>query len=243
MTGNTPPLLVIGFYPDSFELSTLLQSDPIRSELSFNTEKYAGFDRHEIIADGMAFELQLFSEAETQNMLQQNSVTTLFSSAAKPNARSIGVWLGEHLISGKHLPSINRTLIRVAKLLGQSVSATHLGWLPAQQSIDFEHFEEAADDYLTGGPTPILFQIAITKSSDRIIETHGLSYFSDQEITLTIAPKMNESEAIKRLVRICHDITINGKIEQQIVVDGLVEGEKITLKPSSNLTSVAVSIS
>ncbi|MEP2988795.1 MAG: hypothetical protein ABJL11_03710 [Parasphingorhabdus sp.] len=209
----------------------------------FNREKYVGFDQYEIISDGMTFDLKLFSEAETQNMLQQNSVTTLFNSAAKHNSKSIGIWLGDHLKSGKHLPSINRALIRIAKLLGQSVSATHLGWLPAQQSIDFEHFEESADDYLTGGPTPILFQIAIIKSGDRTMKTRGLSYFSDQEVTLRTAPNMNESEAIKRLVRICHDITINGKIEQKIVVDGLVEGEKITLEPTSNLTNVTVSIS
>lgn len=243
MAGNPPSLMIIGHFPDSFDLSMVLQSVSAGSDLFFNEEKYAGFDRYEISVNGMVFELQQFGISETQNLLRQCNVTSIFGSPANCRSKSIGVWLGDHLKSGKHMPTINRTLLRVGKLVGQAVSATHVGWLPAHQSIDFEHFEETVDDYLSGGPTPVLLQIAIAKSDDKKFKTVGLSYFANQEVALVPPPGMIESEAIKRLVRICHDIAVNGQIEQELEIDGLSEGERITFKPSPNRSSLAVTIS
>jgi len=243
MKDHLPPLIIVGSFPDRFNLSDLLQSNPIQKNCSLTKEKYAGLDRHEIIMDGMAFELKQFNEAETENILQQNSGATLFGSAAIQGSMGIGLWLGEHLKSGRHLPSINRALLGIAKILGQAVSATHICWRPARHSIDFGHFEEAVDDYLAGGPTPVLIQIAITKNQNNALQTHGLNYFSNQEITLAETSNMSESEAIKRLVRISHDIAINGKIDNALEVDGLNKGEKITFRPSQNLSELTVQIS
>lgn len=242
MTGHLPPLLIIGSYPKDFDLQSLLLTDSIQKFISLNEDKYTDLDRYEIIADGMTFELELFSETETATTLKQNCTTTLFSSAANPNSQSIGVWLGENLQSGKHLPSVNRSLLGIAKLLGREASATHVCWLPAQHSLDFRHFEEAVEDYLAEGPTPILFQIAISKNEKGLLKTLGLSYFSGQEITLNQPISMSDSETIKRLVRVAHDIAVNGKIDNAIVTEGLDEGEKITFKPSHDLSNLSVEI-
>lgn len=243
MKDHLPPLLIVGSFPDTFNLPDLLQSSLVRKNISLTKTKYADLDRHKIITDGMVFELDLFSEEETGNILKQNCGATLFGSAAEQGSAGIGLWLGDHLENGRHLPSINRTLLKVAQILGQAVSATHICWLPARQSIDFAHFEEAVADYLAGGPTPILIQIAITKNPNNRLQTRGLSYFSNQEITLAETPNLSESEALKRLVRISHDIAINGKIDNVLEVDGLDKGEKITFKPSRNASELAVEIS
>jgi hypothetical protein len=243
MKDHLPPLIIVGSFPDTFSLSDLLQSSLVEKNICQTKEKYPDLDRHKIITDGMVFELDLFSEEETENILNQNCGATLFGTAAEKGSAGIGLWLGEHLENGRHLPSINRALLKVAKILGQAVSATHICWHPARQSIDFGHFEEAVDDYLAGGPTPILIQIAITKNTDSALQTQGLSYFSNQEITLAETPNLSESEALKRLVRISHDIAINGKIDNVLEVDGLDKGERITFKPSRDSSELAIKIS
>ncbi len=242
MINDLPPLLITGHFPGSFDLQKLLQKDSVRSVAILNEGKYPGLNQFEVIANGIAFELQLFDEVETKNVLQENCTETLFGSAPKPGTKSIAVSLSDNLISGRHLPTINRALLAIAKLLGREVSASHISWLPAQQSIAFEHFEEAVDDYLAGGPVPVLIQIAIIKSPDGNLQTWGLKYFSDQEIILQPAPDMNDSEAIKRLVRISHDIAVNGRIDNELEADGIAKGERISYKPSSNFTELAVKI-
>lgn len=243
MVEDSLSLVIIGHFPDSFELSAVLKSVSASSDIYFNEKKYAGFDRYEISVNGMAFELQQFGMFETQKLLKQSIVSSIFGSPADCQSKSIGVWLGDHLKSGKHMPTINRALLNVGKLVGQAVSATHIGWLPAHQSIDFEHFAVSVDDYLDGGPTPILLQIAIKKSDDQELRTLGLNYFANQEVVLVPAPGMIESEAIKRLVRICHDIAVNGRIETELETDGLHEGEKICFKPNADRSNLAITIS
>lgn len=242
MTSHLPPLLIIGSYSDSFDLHSLLRSDEIPSNIILNEDKYTGFDRFEIISEGMAFELELFSQNETSGLLRQNCVSTLFSSPAEPDAKSIGLWLSENIKSGRHLTTINRVLLRIARQLGELVAASHIGWLPAQHSIDFDHFKEAVDDYLDDGPTPVLIQIAINKKEGNVLETKGLSYFANQEISLLIPPRLGESESIKRLVRICHDVSINGKIDGKLETAGVFENERIIFEPSADLSQLAVTI-
>ncbi|GAB5488687.1 MAG: hypothetical protein Pars2KO_22570 [Parasphingorhabdus sp.] len=242
MTRHSPPLLIIGAFTETFNFLDLLQTDTIQSHILLTKGKYADLDKAEIVFDGMAFELEFFNQTETDRLLQENTLSTLFSSPAAPNSMSIGIGLSEHIENGKHLPSINQALLKVAQLLGKQSSASHIGWLPARQSIDFGHFSEAVDDYLSGGPTPVLIQIAITKDEENILQTQGLSYFANQEVTLTTPFGMSDSEAIKRLVRISHDIAVNGKIESKLETKGLAEDELLSFIPSADKSKLAVTI-
>lgn len=243
MTDHRPPLLIIGSDLDSIDLPNFFQSNhQIQTEFSLTENKYQNLKRIEIVYGGMTFEVEQFNKNQTQQILGKYCTNTLFSAPAEKGVESIGLWPSNHLASGKHLRSINSALLNIAKMLGQNLSVSQIGWLPANHCLEFGHFVEAVDDYLSGGPTPILLQIAIAKKKDKTLETQGLSYFANQEIRLSYPLEMSESDAIKRLVRVCHDIAVNGNINKEFSTDGLVQGEKLNFKPSSDLTLLAVNI-
>jgi len=242
MQGELPPLMIIAPYSDSFDLKMFLQSKRVQKHGNRLGGKFPSLNKFEIIADGLSYIVQLFDIDETNGILESSCSTTLFSANPKEESISLGISLGEHIEDGKHLPTINRALLNLAKCLGEELGATYIAWIPAEHSIDFEHFREAVADYLAGGPTPVLVQIAIISNENEILRTRGLTYFSAQEIELEFPTNMSDGEAIKRLVRICHDISVNGKIDNKIESEGLDTNERIFFEPSHDLKNLSVKI-
>lgn len=236
------PLLIITLLPKSFGLEDLEQSSAVSNIALINRDSFEGIDQVEALVDGMAFIIKVNNTDDTANLVKENCRTTIFGESVGVGKSSIEISPGPHLQSGKHIPAVNKALLQLANVVGEELSASHILWLPAQQSIGFDHFSEAVRGYLDGGPTPILVQIAIEKSEDRCFHTRGLDYFSDQEISMNAPEAMSDSDAIKRLVRISHDIAVNGKVDNRLVANGLEKGERISYRPSPNLKELKVEI-
>ena len=92
-------------------------------------------------------------------------------------------------------------------------------------------------------PIPALVQIGIAETESGMFETTGLDYFAGQEVRLNAPTGYAANEAVKRLVRIAHDIASNGKIDNEIETSGLVAGESLLFRPSEDHRYLDVSIS
>ena len=237
-----PPLLVIAALPESFNLSELEFSGNQKNQTVINQVKFQELQIVEVVLNGMAFILTHYTAEETRENFGIAQLETIFSERPKEKAASIGLTFGENLTSGKHVPAINQALLKLAAMVGESVSASHIAWLPAKQNVDFNYFLEAVDEYVAGGPMPALVQIKVEEKGNGLFVTTGLEYFSGQEIHLQAPAGFPATEAIKRMVRISHDIATNGKIDNDIDTAGMVAGEQISFRTNANGSRVLVEI-
>ena len=155
----------------------------------------------------------------------------------------ISLSLGENVGNAKHLPAINKAILKLGRLIGDAVGSTSVVWNPADIIIGFDFFRENTQQYLDGGPFPVLIQVRIDERANGQTNTVGLDYFAGQEIRLEAPDTYTSGDIGKRIVRIVHDIATNGKIDTHITTAGLTHGETISFQPSDDLSILNVVIS
>lgn len=186
----------------------------------------------------MSLIAEIKNKNDTINIVRQVCDNSIFGDTIANNPISIGTLFGKHLKSGKHNTTVNKALLRLTQAIGETVSATHITWLPAQQTTGFGHFSDAVIDYVEGSPIPILVQIAISREENGHFQTRGPNYFAGQEIALVAPTNMADNDAIKHLVRIIHDISVNGRIDNKLDVGEFEQGEVISYHSSPNFSNL-----
>ncbi|WP_108810237.1 hypothetical protein [Sphingorhabdus sp. Alg231-15] len=236
------PLLILADLPPSFRLTDLKLSEEASQIISLSRFRHQDLDGWAAIIAGMTFTILLQSADEVAQTIAITDCDHIFCKSPDTVLSGVAIALGEHIGSAKHDETVNRALLQLARHVGQSVDASSVIWRPAGLNIGFEYFAGATDHYAAGGPFPVLAQIAISKTRDHIFQTSGLSYFSDQEIRLSAPADLASNEVVRRLVRLAHDIAIDGKIEQPVETDGLVAGERLSFTPSDDGQIVDIAI-
>lgn len=242
MVPQNPILLIMAPMPDSFRLGDLILPQDGAGPVAFNLAKFPGIEAIEAVLAGLSFTLTYHRAEEARQFFSEGKWDPIFYSPPKQPLPAIGISLSDHIISAKHDSTVNRTLLQLARIIGEALEAKSVVWQPAKLHIGFEYFAEATRQYSDGGPFPVLVQIAISESADGIFQTSGLSYFSGQEMRLSAPLDYPPNQVIKRLVRIAHDIASNGKIDTPIETEGFVPGEMLSLTPSSDLAFVDIAI-
>ena len=154
MEHDVPPLLVIADLPPGFRLADLTIAENHRDLVQVNEAKYQDLDFLELITDGMAFTLRHINADETHQNLMIDALKKVFCDPAEKSVSCIGISPGSAIKDGKHIAVVNRAFLRLATLVGQSVEATHMAWLPAEQIVGIDYFSESVSEYLGGGPDP-----------------------------------------------------------------------------------------
>lgn len=242
MVQQNPPLLILVPIPDSFRLSDLILPDELVNRVAFNYSKYPDLDIMEAVVGGMSFNLTHHLAQDVSQYFSANKLNHIFCNAPEHPMSAIGIALSDHIANAKHDSTINRAFLELARIIGEALDAASVIWQPAKLHIGFEYFAEASNQYITGGPFPVLIQIAISESPDGIFQTFGLSYFSGQEMRLSAPSHYQPNQVIKRLVRIAHDIATNGKIDAPTEAQGFTPGEKLSLAPNSDFSVVDIKI-
>ncbi|VAW04723.1 hypothetical protein MNBD_ALPHA04-1722 [hydrothermal vent metagenome] len=242
MVQITSPLILLAELPKDFQLSDLNLSGKNGERILFNTQKYSDLEVIEAILDGMAFTLTHLTRDETHQNLEIEKLSKIFCKTPRYTVSGIAISLGDNLSGGGHITPVNRALLELGYMIGQDIQAQAIIWVPANQLVGFDYFGEATRQYVDGGPLPILVQVAIKDNEDQSFQTTGLSYFAGQEIFLSAPEEYTSSDTIKRLVRIAHDIATNGRIDNEVETDGLVDGERISFTPDAEKKRVHVKI-
>ncbi len=236
------PLLIMADIPPTFRLADLSVSGKMSEGISLTPSQYQSRDRLEVMTGGMGFELIHYSAEEISQNLSIADLEHIFCEAPEKRLAGIGIKPGKDIGAARHSDTVNRALLKLARYVGQSVNARTIVWRPAGLHVGFDYFVGSTDHYISGGPFPVLSQIAISETAKGEFETSGLSYFSGQEIRITSPDGYEPNEVVKRLVRIAHDIATNGKIEKKIETDGFVRGEKLLITPQTDGSMVEVAI-
>ncbi len=145
----------------------------------------------------------------------------------------IDISLGEHVAGGERVPAIMQALLGLAQKLGSWLNAQGLVWHPANLVSGFSYFSEVVSDYLAGGAFPVLTLVNFKVDSLGIVHSNGLSFFSGQELQVANSA-MDQSETMRRVVRIVHDIAVNGPVTEVVKLDGIEKGEVLELLPLSD---------
>lgn len=238
---DKPPILVIADMPNSFSFKNVELAEDAAAYMAVNVHKNGKIEEIEIVADGMSFLLSEYSPAEIQNAVTAAHLENYFAEAVPSTFSAIGISPSEHVADGVHVPTVNKALLKVAKLIGQSIAATNIIWRPAALNVGFEFFSETIDQYLAGGPFPVLAQVAMVENKNSF-ETRGLYYFAGQEVKMTVPADYPVNETLKRLVRITNDIAINGKIDVPIEIEGLTPQETFFFDPQRYLILVTLKL-
>ena len=142
----------------------------------------------------------------------------------------IDIGLGEHVVGGERVPAIMQALLGLAQKLGSALNAQGLVWHPANIVSGFSYFSEVISDYLAGGAFPVLALVNFKADSDRVISSTGLAYLSGQELEVANSA-MDQAEMMRRVVRVVHDIAVNGPVTEAVKLDGIESGEVLELLP------------
>ncbi len=194
----------------------------------------------EIVYQGVTFRLAVNAQVDDIIGLKK-----IFCNIDTTTLRScVEVHLGDHVAGGERVPAIIQGLLGVARKLGMALGVNAAVWRPADIVSGFEYFSEAVSDYLDGGPFPVMAMVNFNAALGGNIESRGLEFLAGQELHV-VCNDMDQSDLMRRVVRIVHDIAINGPIQDSVRLDGIEPGEKIDLRPSSGtaVLNVAISIS
>ncbi|MBL0924348.1 MAG: hypothetical protein IBJ12_07765 [Sphingomonadaceae bacterium] len=185
-------------------------------------------NRHsvDIVYCGVTFRLALDSTRPDLSGLKK-----IFCNLDSSSVGSVlGISLGDHVAGGERVPAIVQGLLGVGQRLGKLLGATGAIWHPADILSGFPYFSEAVADYLGGGGFPALALVNFKGGKDGSIVTHGLALLSGQELEICPA-EMGQSEVMRRVVRVVHDIATNGPVQNPVELAGIEAGEIIHLEP------------
>lgn len=148
--------------------------------------------------------------------------------------------LGSHVKDGRKNPAIIASLFRLTRELIAASKPAAVIWNISKIISDPKYFAETVGHYEDGGAFPILSTIDFGYDDD-MVQTFGMSYFSNQEIRYAVG-NLQQADAMKRVMRIAHDIAVNGAYHANIEVAGLEANEKIFITPDGDGIAQARSI-
>ena len=242
MHDNMPILILFDAAPE-FTLTVAELESAVGYQANVKQPSGGGLRKLEVVADGLSFYISFHNAEKTKALLGNCDFSNIFTGQPKSGVSAISISYGHHILSGKHTKTINRAILRLGRILGSHVAASTIVWLPADVHCDFTFFTLTALQYEDGGPFPVLAQIAITESANGIFTTTGLAYFAQQEIKLITSESYDSAKAMKRLVRIAHDVATNGKIDNYMICEGLASDEIISFSPLEGQNIVEITIS
>ena len=153
----------------------------------------------------------------------------------------IDIGLGPHVTGGERVPAIIQALLALGQRLGASMGAVAAVWHPARVVSGFDYFSEVISDYLAGGAFPVLAMVNFRVDDKGAINSTGLALLSGQELHVA-DNDMEQREMMRRIVRVVHDIAINGPIREAIRLGGLDDKEVLDLDPAAQRGIVKMNV-
>ncbi|MDE1915996.1 MAG: hypothetical protein KGJ57_08030 [Sphingomonadales bacterium] len=141
--------------------------------------------------------------------------------------------VGQHLAGGGHLLPVVRAQMEVALGLLALPGLRAVVWQPAAIAMSAGHFSRVLSPWLNGGPFPALGLTYLTRSADGTMVSHGLSFFTGQELSLAPMPGRADADLGKLAVRLIHKLVDSAPIETPCDIIG-PDGEVLFIEPVEN---------
>lgn len=204
------------------KLRSLLETD---SEISLAHAVLGNGSNFEIVFRGVTFKLAI-----TSNVPDLAGLKRIFCNLDPALVGcAVDLSLGNHVAGGERVPAIIQTMLGAARKSGASLGALGTIWHPADIVSGFSYFSEAVADYVEGGAFPALVLVNF-KDDGGVITSKGLALLSGHELQVGTSD-MDQSEMMRRVVRVVHDIATNGPVHSAVKLAGIEPGEVVELEP------------
>lgn len=189
----------------------------------------------ELNFSGVRFNCEIFEPKGGYSEFKQIMLNSNLSMASS----GIALGFSESVSSPQPILPLVKLLLELACIFAKSLAASAVLWKPAELASGPDFFQDSVQNFVSGGAFPSLSLVRFESTSASLLRTKGLAWFADQEIEFQ-ATHLAENEAVRRMVRIIHDIAENGAITEDVETAGLDDGERVclTLHPEEKLVRV-----
>ena len=148
---------------------------------------------------------------------------------------AVHIDLGPAVASGRVVPAIVKAMLELGDVLGGNLDIKAVFWSPAAVASGYDYYAEAVAQYAEGAAFPALLCVGFDMSMNAIVQTTGLAWLCDQELTFT-HPQLPVHEAMRYVVRLVHDLATQGAYDRALELPGLHADEVVvvTLSPDQD---------
>ena len=150
---------------------------------------------------------------------------------------AVHIDLGPAVASGRIVPAIVQVMLELGEDLGRSLDIRAVFWSPALVVSGYDYYAEAVAQYAEGAAFPALLCVGFDMSTTGIVETNGLAWLCDQELTFAY-PQLPAHEAMRYVVRLVHDLATQGPYDRALELPGLHADEVVVVTPSADQGTV-----
>ena len=179
-----------------------------------------------LLFSGVSFtyELQACSAPAATHHIFCNADLTDIQSA-------VHIDLGAAVASGRTVPAIVQAMLELGGVLGRNLGIKAVFWSPAAVASGYDYYAEAVAQYAEGAAFPALLCVGFDMSAIAIVQTTGLAWLCDQELTFAHG-QLPAHEAMRYVVRLVHDLATQGPYDRALELPGLHADEVVVVTPS-----------
>lgn len=150
-----------------------------------------------------------------------------------PPVEAVTVCVGQHLAGGGNLLPVVRAHVEVARALMALPGVWAAVWCPADIAMSPQHFERVVSTWLDGGAFPVLGLTTVVREEDGGMRSHGLSFFTGQEVRIEPISGRNPAQLGKIIIRLIHRLVEGGGQDIPSEITG-PEGQLLLVEPTDN---------
>ena len=178
----------------------------------------------ELNFSGARFDCEIFELEDAYSEFKQIMLNSNLAMARS----GLALGFSEFASSPQPILPMVKLLLELASILAKSLRVSAVLWKPAELASGPELFQDSVHSFVSGGAFPSLSLVRFESTKIGVLRTRGLTWFADQEIEFHLN-QLAENEAVRRMIRIIHDIAENGAIAEDVETAGLDHGERVFL--------------
>ena len=127
---------------------------------------------------------------------------------------TVSLAVGPHLAGGANLMPVVRAMCGVGTALARLPGLAVVSWTPAATGMTPAHFTRVISAWLEGGAFPALGLTALIPANDGSFQSHGLAFFTGQELRIELNQGLTNRSAGKIAIRLIHSLVESQPITQ-----------------------------
>jgi len=187
----------------------------------------------EVLCRGLTFDVSGLSPARPDVLPAIRYRFDLAEDYLLADSDVVTIGVGHHLTGGASLLPVVRAHVEVARALMALPGLRAVVWCPADVAMSPQHFERVMAAWAGGGPFPALGLTHVRREADGGMRSHGLSFFTGQEVRIDPVSGQNTAALGKIIVRLIHRLVEGGRLEAPCLIVG-PDGEDLRVEPTEN---------
>ncbi|MEN9684010.1 MAG: hypothetical protein RIQ99_899 [Pseudomonadota bacterium] len=166
---------------------------------------------------------------------------TLLGLDIRPAGEAIALRPGPHLMAGRTLLPVVRGLVGLGAALASLPGAMAVSWRPAHSWMAPAYFRSVVADWLGGGAFPGLGLTTLHRLDDGAMVSHGLAYFTGQELRFEPGHGLEVTGIARIAVRLIHDLVGAVPLLDPIDLTG-PGGERVRAEPRADGAMIRITV-